>query len=648
MFYSVLFACAVGMVSAANPVYLKSYLQPNDDVDRATFLNYTADSVICARECVAGQTPKICYYQWTVENYATLSDACRNCPKNLTDCYNNQCIPADGYERGILSINRKFPGPSIEVCLGDRVIVDITNNMAGRTVAIHWHGVFQQGSQFMDGVPMLTQCTIHESNTFRYDFIANNEGTHFWHSHDGLQKLDGLEGNLIIRSPKDYDPNGNLYDFDLPEHKLFISDWLHLPADDHFPGLLRADSGQDANSFLINGKGRTLIGTQSTITPYAQINVQSGMRYRFRIIGGLCTVCPTQLTVDGHKMLVIATDGNPVAPMRVDSLNIYSGERYDVVIEATNSPGPYWIHVKGLATCVVGRVYQLGVLQYEGATTKLRALPYDPGYDGFPPTANYRVLNPENATCSSGSNGVCNTQLVNPFPVPKNILKQLPDFNFLLTFGFESLNPNALFKSYDRYFVSPDLDLLSSTMNNISFVAPPVPPLTQSEDIPAGALCPVDANGLPQCPGGQSYCACVHVIKIPLGALVQIILSDDSPRSDLNHPFHLHGYAFYVMDMGQYAEGQTPQNLLKDLNSNVRTVSTAPILKDTIAVPSGGYAVIKFKANNPGYWFLHCHFLYHIATGMSVVLQVGEKSDVPTPPTGFPKCGSFTPQVYTN
>lgn len=75
----------------------------------------------------------------------------------------------------------------------------------------------------------------------------------------GLQKLDGLEGNLIIRSPKDYDPNGNLYDFDLPEHKLFISDWLHLPADDHFPGLLRADSGQDANSFLINGKGRTLV-----------------------------------------------------------------------------------------------------------------------------------------------------------------------------------------------------------------------------------------------------------------------------------------------------------------------------------------------------------------------------------------------------
>jgi FtsP/CotA-like multicopper oxidase with cupredoxin domain len=54
------------------------------------------------------------------------------------------------------------------------------------------------------------------------------------------------------------------------------------------------------------------------------------------------------------------------------------------------------------------------------------------------------------------------------------------------------------------------------------------------------------------------------------------------------------------MGMGQHAEGQTAQDLLKDLKKTVRTTSTAPVLKDTIAVPSGGYAVIKFKANNPG------------------------------------------------
>jgi hypothetical protein len=53
--------------------------------------------------------------------------------------------------------------------------------------------------------------------------------------------------------------------------------------------------------------------------------VQFGKRYRFRIVGALGTVCPTQLTIDGHKMLVIATDGNPVVPTRVDAIIIYSG-----------------------------------------------------------------------------------------------------------------------------------------------------------------------------------------------------------------------------------------------------------------------------------------------------------------------------------
>jgi hypothetical protein len=75
----------------------------------------------------------------------------------------------------------------------------------------------------------------------------------------GFQKIDGLAGNLVVRVPKANDPNGLLYDCDLPEHKIFISDWLHLPADDHFPGLRGANKGQEADAFLINGKGRTSV-----------------------------------------------------------------------------------------------------------------------------------------------------------------------------------------------------------------------------------------------------------------------------------------------------------------------------------------------------------------------------------------------------
>jgi FtsP/CotA-like multicopper oxidase with cupredoxin domain len=81
-----------------------------------------------------------------------------------------------------------------------------------------------------------------------------------------------------------------------------------------------------------------------------------------------------------------------------------------------------------------------------------------------------------------------------------------------------------------------------------------------------------------------------------------------APKSGLNHPFHLHGHAFYVMDMGQYAAGQTAESLLNSLKSNVTRASPAPALKDTIAVPSGGYAVIKFRARNPGKLSLSLHW----------------------------------------
>jgi hypothetical protein len=78
-------------------------------------------------------------------------------------------------------------------------------------------------------------------------------------------------------------------------------------------------------------------------------------------------------------------------PYRLQKRGLVAGERYDVVVEATKEAGPYWILVRGLATCAPKRIYQLGVLQYDGTESKQRELPADPGYDGFPMPANYRV-----------------------------------------------------------------------------------------------------------------------------------------------------------------------------------------------------------------------------------------------------------------
>jgi hypothetical protein len=72
----------------------------------------------------------------------------------------------------------------------------------------------------------------------------------------GLQKLNGIQGNLVIRTPKSADPNGNRYDLDVPEHNLMILDWMNTTAEERFPGLLRREPGQLPITFLLEGRGR--------------------------------------------------------------------------------------------------------------------------------------------------------------------------------------------------------------------------------------------------------------------------------------------------------------------------------------------------------------------------------------------------------
>ena len=44
-------------------------------------------------------------------------------------------------------------------------------------------------------------------------------------------------------------------------------------------------------------------------------------------------------------------------------------------------------------------------------------------------------------------------------------------------------------------------------------------------------------------------------------------------------------------------------------------------VRDTVLVPPGHRVVVAFDANNPGLWALHCHLLYHLATGMFTTVR---------------------------
>ncbi|XP_070529814.1 uncharacterized protein [Cardiocondyla obscurior] len=124
----------------------------------------------CTRQCQDNETPKYCYFLFVLEYYTTNNYACDFCDVPVNDSRitsSCQCVISDGIEKTIFSINRMVPGPSIQVCKNDYLIIDVENKADGLEASIHWHGIFQNGYQYYDGVPYLTQCPILSANTFR-------------------------------------------------------------------------------------------------------------------------------------------------------------------------------------------------------------------------------------------------------------------------------------------------------------------------------------------------------------------------------------------------------------------------------------------------------------------------------------------------
>ena len=126
--------------------------------------------------------------------------------------------------RSFIAVNKRMPGPTLIVKENATVIVDVTNNLHNEETSIHWHGMHQKNTPWMDGVGFITQCPIESGASFRYVFEAKPSGTFWYHSHTGPQRTDGLFGALIVRER--VDPNG-LPDFidDPARHAITLLDW---------------------------------------------------------------------------------------------------------------------------------------------------------------------------------------------------------------------------------------------------------------------------------------------------------------------------------------------------------------------------------------------------------------------------------------
>ena len=90
-----------------------------------------------------------------------------------------------------------------------------------------------------------------------------------------------------------------------------------------------------------------------------------------------------------------------------------------------------------------------------------------------------------------------------------------------------------------------------------------------------------------------------EAFEVRLGERVEMTFINPS---SMMHPMHLHGHHFQVVGIG----GRR----------------FAGPVRDTVIVPAHNPVTIAFDAGLKGDWFLHCHHLYHMATGMMTELRI--------------------------
>ncbi|KAJ1521928.1 hypothetical protein ONE63_002262 [Megalurothrips usitatus] len=591
-----------------------------------------------------------CRYDFHVESYHSMSKACYGCPGNATDCARPDCIAADGVSRALVVVNRQLPGPSLQVCLGDRIEVTVHNHMPEQSTSVHWHGMQQRGTPYMDGVPGVTQCPVQPHSAFRYSFRADTAGTHFWHSHTGCQRADGAVGLLTVRVPRALDPHAALYDRDLPEHGVLMWDWTHTPAASKFLAHHHAGDDNKADSVLINGKGvsRRFNNTDGTtsFTPREVFAVKQGLRYRFRIVNAGFLNCPLELSVDNHTLLVVASDGADVKPVRVNSLVSYAGERWDVIVEASQPVANYWMRVHGLLDCGPKRAHEAAVLRYEGADPGQDPAGPAPSYDVFTGTKGLQV-NPLNRGSSDEDTvTAAELQTLDPAEDRDPALRADADVQLFVSYDFYAVdNPHihrAGVYGINQVSAAPHR-VFTPQLNHISLSLPGFPLLSGRDRLDKShALCNETSLRQQGRDCTQEYCECTHVVRVPLGGVLEIVLVDQGVRYDANHPFHLHGHAFRVVALEKLGKSTTVDEVQRmDAEGRLPRNLYDPPTKDTVTVPDGGYTVLRVHADNPGYWLFHCHIEFHVELGMALVVKVGEHEDMPPVPKGFPQCGDW-------
>ncbi|CAL5348692.1 hypothetical protein CsSME_00035349 [Camellia sinensis var. sinensis] len=497
----------------------------------------------------------------------------------------------------ILTVNGLFPGPTLHVHKGDRLIVNIQNQGA-YNVTIHWHGVKQPRNPWSDGPEYITQCPIKPGANFSYEIIfSTEEGTLWWHAHSDWSRAT-VHGPIIV-----YPANGTTYPYSKPseEFPIVLASWFKGDVMELIQSAL--ESGGEPNqsdAFTINGQPGDLYNCSKPGT--FKIMVDYGKTYLLRIINAIMNE-EMFFKVAEHNLTVVGMDGAYIKPIYTDYIMITPGQTMDVLITANQSPSEYYMAARAYAGLQYDNTTTTAIVQYSGNYTapSTPAFPILPNYTDIDAVTNFtrqmKALNSKD----------------HPVDVPQTV-----DTKLYITLSVNTLP--CVNSSCD----GPNGDRLAASLNNMSFVTPEVDVLQAYYSQLKGFY----TTDFPSQPPyffnftaddvSDDYLTPKNVTKVKVlefNSTVEIVFQTTNVmKAAENHPMHLHGYSFYFVGFGFG-------------NFNNETDPTGYNLVDppevnTVGVPTNGWAAIRFRADNPGVWFMHCHLERHSSWGMDTVLIV--------------------------
>ncbi|KAK8012590.1 hypothetical protein PG991_009965 [Apiospora marii] len=564
-------------------------------------------------------------------NYETL----KNTPKGITreywlDVTENSDLKPDGVEKTLGKyLNGTYPGPLIEACWGDDIVIHVTNKIQENGTTIHWHGIRQLGTNEMDGVNGVTQCPIALDDTFTYRFKAMQYGHTWYHSHYSSQYPDGVAGPLVIHGPSSAD-----WDIDLGP--MMISDWVHETAFVAYEKEMTtnpADPPPATDSIVVNGIGHY---NGSMEGPYYETLLTPGKNHTLKLING-AVGSSFVFRIDDHPLTVIANDLVPVEPFTVDELFIGIGQRYTVIVEGkSDTSKDYWIRTQPAANCA-----------FFGLPTD----PATPIVDERTAIVRYdssRTDLPTNTTGPPGNR----CEDVDPAklnPIVPWCVDQHPQNNVTRD-TFEAGKP-----ANQTIFGPPGAPYVHWVLGDepmwLNFDKPTILNIDESIHNPhyrvveGTATHPIGLESpylllLPRLTfDGREIRHRFHLrdsrifrsnqyVSTPLFGGIRppfrlcLLTYSRSGRHHSPHPMHLHGSDFVVLGQGNttWNETTSPEQWFRYDN---------PPRRDTALLPAGGFLAMAFRPDNPGAWLLHCHIAWHASSGLALQLLVR--------PSGIPK-----------